>query len=277
MNEDSLALIEIDATKCRRDGICAMACPLGAITSTPGGPVAAETATQHCIECGQCVAICPTGALSHRSMKPSDCMPVPAGGQLSPETVEAFLKTRRSIRTYRSRPVDSATLGRVIDLVRYAPSGDNRQPVKWIIVQKREEVRRLAGVAVDWMRDAVREGQPAADRYGFGRLVAGWDAGRDLICRGAPHLVVACGSQEDPTAVGASLIAMSHMEIAALPFGLGTCWAGYFMIAASQSPAVQAALALPAGHGVYGAMMIGYPKFAYHRIPSRRPADIDWR
>ena len=277
MNEAQSALIEIDAARCRRDGVCAATCPLGLIVNTPEGPVAVETAAQQCIDCGHCVAVCPTGALSHRSARSADCPPIPVGWKLSPEIVEPFLKARRSIRAYQKRPVDRETFGRVIDLARYAPSGVNRQPVKWIVVLEREEVRRIAGVAVDWMRGAVRDGFAPAARFGLGRLVAGWDAGRDLICRGAPHLVVAYASQQDPTAAGACLIALSHLEIAALPFGLGTCWAGYVMMAASQSPALRAALDLPADHAVHGALMIGYPMFDYHRIPPRRPADIFWR
>jgi nitroreductase len=107
------------------------------------------------------------------------------------EVVEPFLKARRSIRTYQSRPVDRGTLGRVIDFARYAPSGVNCQPVRWLVVQEREEVRRLAGIVVDWMRGAVRDNPALAGRFGLGRLVAGWDAGRDPVCRSAPHLIVA--------------------------------------------------------------------------------------
>jgi nitroreductase/NAD-dependent dihydropyrimidine dehydrogenase PreA subunit len=276
MNEEQFALIDVDKTKCRRDGICAAVCPLGLIVNGPDGPVAVAAAAQQCIECGHCVAICPAGALSLRSVKASDCQPIPDGWRLSPEVVEPFLKARRSIRTYQSRPVDRGTLGRVIDFARYAPSGVNRQPVRWLVVQEREEVRRLAGIVVDWMRGAVRDNPALAGRFGLGRLVAGWDAGRDPVCRNAPNLIVAYASSQDPIAPGACMIALSHLEIAALPFGLGTCWAGYVMMAASQSPAVAAALDLPAGQAIFGAMMIGYPRFDYHRIPPRRPADIRW-
>jgi hypothetical protein len=40
---------------------------------------------------------------------------------------------------------------------------------------------------------------------------------------------------------------------------------------------MQKALALPEGHQSYGAMMVGYPKFNYHRLPSRKPPPITWR
>ncbi len=270
-------LIEVDASRCRRDLRCAAVCPVGLIVAGPDGPVIAGDAAQRCAECGHCVAVCPTGALSHRVMKPSECAPLPGEWRLRPELVEVLLKARRSCRAYRNEPVAREILERVIDAARYAPSGLNRQPVKWLVVHDRAAVRGVLEAAVAWMRGAVRDRLPVADRLGLARLVAGWDAGTDPIGRGAPHLIVAHANQQEMTAPAACLIALSHLEIAALPFGLGTCWAGYLMAGAAASPAVGAAFGLPAGHAVFGVMMIGYPKFSYQRIPLRRPADIGWR
>jgi nitroreductase/NAD-dependent dihydropyrimidine dehydrogenase PreA subunit len=271
-------LIVVDPARCRRDGICALTCPLGLITTDGSGrPVAVADAAQRCVNCGHCVAVCPAGALTHAAIGPGQCAPLAEGWRSRPEIVEALLKGRRSTRVYQNRAVDRDTLAHIIDLARYAPSGINRQPVRWLVIHERKEVRRVLEVAVDWMRAAVRDRLPAAEQLGFARLVKGWEAGRDPIGRHAPHLVVAHANRQDTTAPGACMIALSHLEIAALPFGVGTCWAGYFMVASSQSPEVQAALGLPAGHVPYGSMMIGYPKFAYHRIPPRQPAEISWR
>ena len=275
MKDDGSALIAIDPARCRRDGVCVATCPLGLITMTDAGPVVAPADARFCVECGHCVAICPTGALAHRAQ--TTVAPLPEDWRSRPETVTALLQGRRSIRVYRQKPVDRDTLARVVDLARFAPSGVNRQPVRWLILYEREQVHRLAGAVIEWMRTAVAARSPAAERFGLGRLVTGWDAGRDMICRDAPHLIAAYASQQEPTAPTACLIALTHLEIAALPFGLGTCWAGYVMMAAAQSPAVAAALDVPAGHGMHGAMLIGYPRFDYQRVPARRPADIRWR
>ncbi len=275
MKDDGSPLITVDAARCRRDGVCVTTCPIGLITMTDAGPAVAPADAAFCAECGHCVAICPTGALAHRSAAAGT--PLPPDWRSRPESVAALLQGRRSIRVYRQKPVDRDTLARVIDLTRFAPSGVNRQPVRWLILYEREQVRRVAAAAIDWMRSPAGARSPLAERFGLGRLVAGWDAGRDPVCRGAPHLVVAYAAQQEPTAPGACLIALSHLEIAALPFGLGTCWAGYVMMATAQSPAVAAVLDLPAGHVLHGAMMIGYPRFDYQRVPARRPADIRWR
>lgn len=277
MKDDGSALITVDAALCQRDGLCVAACPSGVIAMTEAGPALEPGGAAFCVECGHCVAICPTGALAHRVQTPAGCIPLPADWRSRAEVVEALLKGRRSIRVYQRRAIDRDTLTRLIDLARYAPSGMNLQPVRWLIVYERAQVHRLAAIVIEWMRGAVRDALPVAGRFGLARLVAGWDAGRDRICRDAPHLVVAYASEQEPTASGACQIALSHLEIAALPFGLGTCWAGYVTMAARFSPTVAAALDLPAGHAIHGAMMIGFPRFEYRRVPARRPVDITWR
>ena len=47
------------------------------------------------------------------------------------------------------------------------------------------------------------------------RVVAAWDAGRDLICRDAPHLVVTHAPKDDLTAPCACLLALAYLELAA--------------------------------------------------------------
>jgi hypothetical protein len=42
-------------------------------------------------------------------------------------------------------------------------------------------------------------------------------------------------------------------------------------------PRLFEALGLPPGHLAFGAMMIGYPKFKYRRIPIRNRQKVIWR
>jgi len=70
-------------------------------------------------------------------------------------------------------------------------------------------------------------------------------------------------------------IALTYLELAALSFGLGTCWAGYAHMATAL-PSIQEVLNLPEGRQCFGAMMVGYQKFDYHRIPLRK-MNVTWR
>jgi nitroreductase len=205
------------------------------------------------------------------------CPPVRPEWHLSPEQAEHFLRSRRSIRAYKEAPVDSGRIERLIRLARYAPSGLNRQPVRWLVISGREPVRALGGHVADWMRTIVQRKPEMARGMGLDRLVSSWDAGNDPICRGAPHLVVAHAPADDVTAPSACTLALAYLELAAPAFGLGACWAGYVHMAALHWPPLPAALALPEGHQFGGGMLLGEPRYRYHRFPLRREPEITWR
>jgi nitroreductase len=209
-------------------------------------------------------------------MRPEDCPPVRKDMSLSVEHVEHLLRSRRSIRSYQEKEIEKEKIGKLIDIARYAPTGTNSQQVKWLVINSSEEVRNMAEMTVDWMRYLIKENNPVAASYGLERIAGMWDAGYDIICRGAPGLVIAYAPKEYAAAHVDSTIALTFLDLAAPSFALGTCWAGFFMMAVSHWPPLQQSLSLPEGYACFGAMMIGYPKYKYHRLPLRKEADITW-
>ncbi len=145
------------------------------------------------------------------------------------------LRTRRSIRSYRSDPVPEAVLSRVLEAVRVAPSGSNRQPWRFIVVKDEGLRRRLVPVCGD---------------QGF--------------IAEAPVVVVACGRnihsdrggymREFSMLVDVS-IAFTHLVLAARAEGLGTCWIGDF-----SNEAVKEVLGVPEDFNVVAVTPLGYPK-----------------
>lgn len=273
-----MGLFEIDGEKCGRDGICVAECPMRILemkeASLPPSPV--EGAEERCIRCGHCVAVCPHGAFSLSEMKTEDCPPVRKDLALDAGHVEHFLRSRRSIRTYRETAIERGKLAKLLDIARYAPTGTNSQQVKWLAVNSREKVRELSGLVVDLIRYMIKQNDPMAVRYNLAGMVRAWESGLDLISRGAPSLVVAHAPKDYMMGRTDSVIALTFLDLAAPSFGLGTCWAGFFMIAAASWPPLVEALSLPEGNVCCGAMMLGYPKYAYHRLPLRKEADITW-
>lgn len=268
----------VDDRKCRRDGICVAVCPMGILTrggDAPPAPIPGEEAL--CISCGHCVAACPYGACSLDTMPLEDCPPVRPEWRLSPEQAEHFLRSRRSIRVYREAPVEQGRLARLIGTARHAPSGHNGQPVRWLVISGRGPVHVIAGHVVDWMRSICAAEPETGRQLRLDRLVAAWDAGRDRICRDAPHLIVTHARKDDVTAGGACLLALAYLELAAPSHGLGACWAGYVHRAALHWRALREALALPEGEVFCGAMMVGEPRHRYQRLPARREPVITWR
>jgi nitroreductase/NAD-dependent dihydropyrimidine dehydrogenase PreA subunit len=273
-----MELFTVNPQTCNRDGICAAVCPLGIIDWVQGAlPRPTDDADAACIRCGHCVAVCPTGSLSHRDMALEDCPPLHPELRLSPEQGEHFLRARRSIRVYRDTPVPQEMLARLIDMARYAPSGINSQGARWLVLGDRQELRTLAGIVIDWMGWMQTEMPAVARTLHLDRTQARWHAGHDVILRGAPAVIVAHAEKGNRMAPTTCTIALTYLELAATFLGLGGCWAGYFNAAANTYPPMAEALGLPEGHQCYGAMMVGYPKFSYHRLPTRNIPQILWR
>jgi len=272
-------LFTIDQNKCKQDGICAKECPVGIISFSGKGsfPAPVEGTASLCINCGHCVAVCPHGAFSLQTMKSEDCAPVQKDQIPGPDSIEHFLVTRRSIRRYKDQPVDRDTLSRLINMASYAPSGHNSQPVNWLVIENKDEVHRLAGLVIDWMRHMVKENPGMALPMHMDKIVDVWDGGKDRICRGAPHVIVAHSPKTLMTAPAACYTALTYLELSAYAMGLGACWAGYFYAAANFYPPMQQALGLPEGHSSFGAMLIGHPQYRYHRVPLRNKPKITWR
>jgi nitroreductase/NAD-dependent dihydropyrimidine dehydrogenase PreA subunit len=269
--------LAIDEALCTFCGDCAAACPRGLISVESSLPTTPDNAAEVCIYCGHCVAVCPESAIDHVGIETAECQSLLGDWRSTPAVVEQLIKGRRSIRRYRPEPVEKAILESVLDIARYAPTGMNSQTVEWLVVHDRAEVKKLASSVIEWMRDMTVKGQLIGGRYNAGPLVAAWDAGYDPILRGCPHVIIAHGKKEDHFAPGSCIIALTTAELAALPFGLGACWAGFLHLGAMCSPDVQKSLGLPEGNAMYGGLMIGYPMETYHAIPPRKKLNIAWR
>lgn len=268
----------IDETRCTRCGLCMTACPQNLIRSHDGlFPRYGTDGASRCIICGHCVAVCPEEALELEDQRLDGTADDPSEAGIAPQRLASFLRMRRSVRRYRDVPVEREVIEQVMDVVRYAPTGGNIQGVRWLIIHSTPEVRRLTGIAVDWMRTVMVSDAPINSYFNFEGIVRAWDKGGDPICRKAPHLVVAYAHKDSAIAGIDAVIALSHLEIVALSFGLGSCWAGFFQMASSHWPPLRAALDLPDGHVPIYAMMLGYPQLRYLRPPRRNPVSLTWR
>lgn len=273
-----MELITINEKTCNKDGICAAVCPGGLIDFEKGEiPVPIDKADEVCIRCGHCVAVCPTGSLSHKDMNKEDCPDVKKEFDLGQDQCEHFLRGRRSIRVYKDKPVERNLINDLIEIARYAPSGHNCQCAEWTVIEDRKELDRLSGVIAEWMSWMLEHMKEVALSINLDRALERWESGIDNILRGAPTVIVAHAQEDNRLAQSTCTLALCYLDLAARSMGLGSCWAGYFNSAAMTFPPMKEALALPEGQQSFGAMMLGYPKFKYHRLPTRNIPKITWR
>jgi nitroreductase/NAD-dependent dihydropyrimidine dehydrogenase PreA subunit len=273
--------IIVDPKLCSRCGVCSEVCPMRIIDragADAGADAAALPATREgkaavCLRCGHCEALCPSRALrlDYRADEPHSA--VAMAPEVEAPALASYMKLRRSARHFLEAPVPRDRIEALLDLARYAPTANNGQPVGWIVIREPVEVRRLAGLVIEWLESA--EGVSGHLSAAAPGLVRAWARGEDPICRKAPHLLVA--HLPEGAASDDAVIALSHFELAAPAFGVGACWAGFLSMAAAEYAPLREALALPAGRRYAGALFFGRPRYRPSGIPRREPLSVDWR
>jgi len=276
--QSSMTIMSIDQNLCTKCGICSAVCPAGIISARGDDeiPSVSGPAEPFCIRCGHCTISCPERALSV-SFRHDEEPAVPPGFPPEPELIAYYLKNRRSVRHYTKKPVPRETIEAILDIARYAPSGGNQQPVQWLVIHDPQDVHRLAGLTIDWVRHVAAQEKPLMPRMLTDRLITAWEQGNDPICRGAPHLLVASVREGAGSAATDGIIAATYADAAAPAFGIGTCWAGFLSMAVRAWPPVTEALALPGGTVFSAALMAGYPRYRTYGIPPRNPLKVTWR
>lgn len=148
------------------------------------------------------------------------------------DTLLTLIRSRRSIRRYRSDPVPRETIDRLLEAAAWAPSAHNRQPWRFAVVTSSEARRRLATAMGDRLRaDRTRDGDPpdAIERdvkRSYERIF------------NAPLVIVAClsmrdmdrypderrASAEQTMAAQSAAMAVQNLLLTAHALGLGACW-----------------------------------------------------
>ncbi len=159
------------------------------------------------------------------------------------DVLEAINK-RKSVRVYKSTPVDDATLNIVLEAARQAPSWSNTQCWRFVIIRDEKTRGELADTAV-------------------------WANNRGIECtRKAPVLIVACaevgraGFREGKAVTNKGVywymfdvaLAMQNLVLAAEALGLGTVYLGAF-----DAEKAGAIIGLPEGYQVVAMTPLGYP------------------
>ena len=170
-------------------------------------------------------------------------------------TMLKILKERRSIRKYKSTPVEPEKIDECLEAARWAPSWANAQPWEFVVVKDKSIKEKI--------RETVSPRNPSS-----------------LAIVNAPVLLVVCGQLKKsgyyddryPTKFGDWFmydlgLATQNLCLAAHDSGLGTVIVGLF-----DHDRVGEVINLPANHEVLVLIPLGYPD-QNPKPPKRRERD----
>ncbi|MCK4311718.1 MAG: nitroreductase family protein [Candidatus Cloacimonetes bacterium] len=145
--------------------------------------------------------------------------------------------SRRSIRSFTEKEISSDILEKILEAGRVAPSSQNKQCWRFIVVQNEEIRKKLA-------------------------LKSGFIGKVNFFIKNAPVIIVACAepsrsvhlNEQDYYLVDTA-IAFQQMMLTAWNYGIGSCW-----LAAFNEKNVKEILGIPVKIRVVAMSPFGYPK-----------------
>jgi nitroreductase len=165
------------------------------------------------------------------------------------ELMEVIMK-RRSIRRFISRPVERELIEQCLEAARLAPSAENSQPWRFVVIDEPKLKRKVADAAFSGLYTVCRWAKEAP-------VLVVAIAKLDIIANRIGSLIQ--GTQYYLLDMG---IAGEHFVLKAAELGLGTCWIGWF-----NSRRLRRILKLPRKFRIAYLIAVGYPA----ESPSARP------
>ena len=288
-----MSWVSIDYDKCNGCGLCLEVCRRCFFLEDETFVVHADE--DCCSLCGHCVSICSPGAIEHHMMDMNNFIDISKDEFITTDGFFEFLRQRRSHRHFKKQGIPKEDMDKLIDIVRYSPTGSNSQSVEVLVIQDALRIEKLSNLSVDFMaaggeesakklQELKAEGKGTPEELAVMEMMEGYgemmkqsrEMGNDPVFYRAPAVIVFHSSKEGRSQKDNCVIASTSMGLLARTMGLEFTYIGIFEAAANESPPVMEELNLPKGHGVYSVIILGYPKLKFLRTVDRKPTAVRW-
>jgi nitroreductase len=186
------------------------------------------------------------------------------------EAAKKIIQDRRSIREYTADPVSDEDLDLILESARLAPSGENAQPWRFIIVKDgdtRKKLGALAGGGSGRRFTAEFVTQKMQERFSslqdeekkkaaFQKLTSGQVS---AFLATAPVNMVVCGKKDVWDLPYDTSAAIENMLLMVTALGLGACWVIAPCIDIRDEERIKGLLGIPEGFKVISLISIGHP------------------
>ena len=180
--------------------------------------------------------------------------------------LDICIKGRRSVRSYRDEPVSKEQIEAVLEAGVWAPTGMNRQPWKFIVI---EDNKLIIYVSEETKILVQQMMPPMAEKF---------QTKADIICYNAPVLILICTEKDKQwghTNLLDSVLAVQNMFLKAYELGLGTCYMGFVQFLSSK-PDVLKKIGVPDGYEMMVPFILGHPKTKQGVGKRNKPEILKW-
>jgi 5,6-dimethylbenzimidazole synthase len=151
------------------------------------------------------------------------------------EATMKVIQDRRSIREWTAEPVSEEDIALIMEAGRQAPSGENAQPWRFIIVKDPAMRKKMAGLAgggsgrrftAEYVTHQMQERfaglqDEAKKKAAFEKLTSGQVS---AFCENAPLIIMVCGKKDVWDMPFDTSAAIENMLLIITALGLGACW-----------------------------------------------------
>jgi len=197
------------------------------------------------------------------------------------EATMKVIQDRRSIREWTEEPVSEQDLAMILEAGRQAPSGENAQPWRFIIVRDAETRKTLGALAgggsgrrftAEYVTHQMQERftnlqDEAKKKAAFEKLTSGQVS---AFLANAPLNIVVCGKKDVWDMPLDTSAAIENMLLMITALGLGACWVIAPCIDIRDEERVKALLNIPEGFKAVSVISVGRPTRP-HRPRPRMP------
>jgi nitroreductase/NAD-dependent dihydropyrimidine dehydrogenase PreA subunit len=290
--------LSINRDLCKTCGICGEICPRHIPETIQNEDRKVTTISPQridlCMSCGHCVAICPNGAIQLEGVN-ADYYPPVKDLEITNNQLLTLMRQRRSIRRYQDKPVPRETISKVIEAVYTAPTGTGSTSTGVIVIDNPQTLEKISELIFDlYAKTEAGLNNPIGRRVikrragaknfqtlqdfvmpGMHWYLRWYREGRsNEVLRGCPTLMLFHSPMREPVAPENCLIAAFHAVLMAQILGVGTGFNDIIPPACNRDPEIRKILDLPDDREIYSSLTMGYPKYKFKRVPTRKLAEV---
>jgi nitroreductase len=197
------------------------------------------------------------------------------------EATMKVIQDRRSIREWTAEPISEEDLAMILEAGRQAPSGENAQPWRFIVVHDAETRKKLGALAgggsgrrftAEYVTNQMQERfanlqDDAKKKAAFEKLTSGQVS---AFLANAPLNLVVCGKKDVWDTPYDTSAAIENMLLMITALGLGACWVIAPCIDIRDEERIKAILDIPPGFKAISIISVGRPTRP-HRPRPRMP------